>query len=49
MHLAALMMGALAFIALKLSPLIGNSIFASVLLIAACCFILLDTQPKALA
>jgi UDP-GlcNAc:undecaprenyl-phosphate GlcNAc-1-phosphate transferase len=49
MHLAALMMGALAFIALKLSPLIGNSIFASVLLIAACCFILLDIQPKALA
>ena len=49
MHLAAMMMGALAFIALKLPPLVGNTIFVSVLIIAAGCIFLLDTQPKALA
>jgi UDP-GlcNAc:undecaprenyl-phosphate GlcNAc-1-phosphate transferase len=49
MHMAAILMGALAFIALDLAPLIGNAIFAVTLLIAVGCLIYLETQPKALA
>jgi UDP-GlcNAc:undecaprenyl-phosphate/decaprenyl-phosphate GlcNAc-1-phosphate transferase len=49
MHMAALLMGALAFIALDLDPVIGNAIFAVTLVIAAGCLIYLETQPKALS
>jgi UDP-GlcNAc:undecaprenyl-phosphate/decaprenyl-phosphate GlcNAc-1-phosphate transferase len=49
MHMAALLLGALAFIALELEPLIGNTIFAATLVIAAGCMVYLETHPKALA
>jgi UDP-GlcNAc:undecaprenyl-phosphate/decaprenyl-phosphate GlcNAc-1-phosphate transferase len=49
MHMAALLLGALAFIALDLEPLIGNAIFAGTLAIAAGCIIYLETQTKALS
>jgi UDP-GlcNAc:undecaprenyl-phosphate/decaprenyl-phosphate GlcNAc-1-phosphate transferase len=48
MHMAALLLGALAFIALDLKPWFGNLIFASVLLIGAIGIIFLDTNAKAL-
>ncbi len=49
MHMAAILLGALAFIALDLDPLIGNAIFAATLLIAVGCLIYLETRPKALS
>ncbi len=42
MHMAALLMGALAFVALGLEPWIGNVIFGSVLVTAIACLTLLD-------
>jgi UDP-GlcNAc:undecaprenyl-phosphate/decaprenyl-phosphate GlcNAc-1-phosphate transferase len=47
MHMVALLLGALAFIALDLDPLIGNAIFALVLIAGAACFIFLDSRFKA--
>lgn len=48
MHMAAMLLGALAFIALDLTPVFGNIIFASVLLIGAGGILYLDNNHKAL-
>lgn len=42
MHMAALLLGCLAFIAINLDPKLGNIIFGIVLAIGLACFILLD-------
>ncbi len=46
MHLAALLLGCLAFISLGLPPLLANIIFASVLVIAAAALILLESKTQ---
>jgi UDP-GlcNAc:undecaprenyl-phosphate GlcNAc-1-phosphate transferase len=48
MHMAALLLGSLAFVALELQPWLGNTIFFSVLLTGSILLVILDTQPKAL-
>ena len=49
MHLAALLLGSLAFVALELQPWLGNTIFIVVLLIGISIIIVLDSRQKALA
>lgn len=49
MHTAALLLGALAFIALGLGPQIGNAIFALILLAGVGCFLYLDSPARNLA
>lgn len=49
MHTAALLLGALAFIALGLGPQIGNAIFALILLAGVGCFLYLDSPVRNLA
>lgn len=49
MHLAALLLGSLAFVALELQPWLGNTIFIVVLLIGISIIIVLDSRQKSLA